>query len=97
MSRHKIVKNMDLEDELDDFDGGEDYDDDGGDTGLLSLYGNSMKINTYEYGYTELTEDDKGTCLLPRRSSNMRKPPRLTYLCRAITNRHDSCTSRTTK
>jgi hypothetical protein len=27
MSRHKIVKNLDLDDELDDFDGGEDYDD----------------------------------------------------------------------
>lgn len=25
MSRHKIVKNLDLDDELDDFDGGEDY------------------------------------------------------------------------
>jgi hypothetical protein len=37
MSRHKIVKNMDLDDELDDFDGGEDYDDDGGDNGLLPL------------------------------------------------------------
>jgi len=33
MSRHKIVRNMDLEDELDDFDGGEDYDDYGGDIG----------------------------------------------------------------
>lgn len=29
MSRHKIVKNMDLDDELDDFDGGEDYDEEG--------------------------------------------------------------------
>lgn len=27
MSRHKLVKNMDLDDELDDFDGGEDYED----------------------------------------------------------------------
>jgi len=26
MSRHKLVKTMDLEDELDDFDGGNDYD-----------------------------------------------------------------------
>lgn len=26
MSRHKIVKNLDLDDELDDFDGGDDYD-----------------------------------------------------------------------
>ncbi len=25
MSRHKLVKTMDLEDELDDFDGGNDY------------------------------------------------------------------------
>ena len=27
MSRHRLVKTMDLDDELDDFDGGEDYDD----------------------------------------------------------------------
>jgi hypothetical protein len=27
MSRHKMIKNLDLDDELDDFDGGEDYDD----------------------------------------------------------------------
>lgn len=29
MSRHKLIKNLDLDDELDDFDGGEDYEDDG--------------------------------------------------------------------
>lgn len=29
MSRHKLVKNLDLDDELDDYDGGEDYEDDG--------------------------------------------------------------------
>lgn len=27
MSRHKLVKSMDLEDELDDFDGGDNYED----------------------------------------------------------------------
>ena len=37
MSRHKILKNMDLDDELDDFDGGEDYDDDGGYNGSYCL------------------------------------------------------------
>ena len=38
MSRHKLVKNLDLDDELDDFDGGEDYDDDGaGDEGSYDL------------------------------------------------------------
>ena len=30
MSRHKLIKNLDLDDELDEFDGGEDYDDAGG-------------------------------------------------------------------
>ncbi|KAI9672980.1 MAG: Hsp70 suppressor, GTPase facilitates ribosomal subunit dissociation [Caeruleum heppii] len=30
MSRHRIVKNLDLDEELDDFDGGDDYDDDEG-------------------------------------------------------------------
>lgn len=28
MSRHKLVKNMDLDDEMDDFDGGEEYEED---------------------------------------------------------------------
>jgi elongation factor 1 alpha-like protein len=31
MSRHKIVKNLDLDDELDDYDGGDDYGYDDGD------------------------------------------------------------------
>lgn len=30
MSRHKLVKTMDLEDEMDDFDGGDDHDYDAG-------------------------------------------------------------------
>jgi elongation factor 1 alpha-like protein len=30
MSRHKLVKNLDLVDELDDFDGGDDYDEEEG-------------------------------------------------------------------
>ncbi|PMD65660.1 uncharacterized protein K444DRAFT_608232 [Hyaloscypha bicolor E] len=30
MSRHKLVKNLDLDDELDDFDGGGNYDDGAG-------------------------------------------------------------------
>jgi hypothetical protein len=39
MSRHKLVKNLDLDDELDDYDGGEDYDDDGaGGEGMLFFY-----------------------------------------------------------
>jgi len=45
MSRHKLVKNIDLDDELDDFDGGEDYDvDDGGVEGLSS---NQWQACTY--------------------------------------------------
>jgi elongation factor 1 alpha-like protein len=32
MSRHKLVKNLDLDDELEDYDGGEYYGDDGEDT-----------------------------------------------------------------
>jgi elongation factor 1 alpha-like protein len=35
MSRHKLVKNLDLDDELDDFDGGEDYADDGEEAGIV--------------------------------------------------------------
>jgi len=34
MSRHKLIKNLDLDDELDEFDGGEDYDDGAGGEGL---------------------------------------------------------------
>jgi len=35
MSRHKLVKNLDLDDELDDFDGGEDYAYDGEEAGFM--------------------------------------------------------------
>lgn len=38
MSRHKLVKNLDLDDELDDFDGGEEYADDGAAEGLSTLF-----------------------------------------------------------
>jgi elongation factor 1 alpha-like protein len=34
MSRHKLIKNLDLDDELDEFDGGEDYDNGAGGEGL---------------------------------------------------------------
>lgn len=44
MSRHRIVKNMDLDDELDDFDGGEDYYDDGGDNGCYPSSENPCHI-----------------------------------------------------
>lgn len=37
MSRHKIVKNLDLDDELDDYDGGDDNEDEGGDGMLQRL------------------------------------------------------------
>jgi hypothetical protein len=44
MSRHKLVKNLDLIDELDDYDGGEDYDDDGaGGEGLLLLFSSFIR------------------------------------------------------
>lgn len=37
MSRHKLIKNLDLEDELDDFDGGDDYAEDGATEGSPAL------------------------------------------------------------
>jgi hypothetical protein len=38
MSRHKLVKNLDLDDELEDFDGGNNYgDEDGESYGISSL------------------------------------------------------------
>ena len=44
MSRHKLVKNLDLDDELDDYDGGEDYDDDGaGGEGLLLFFSSFIR------------------------------------------------------
>lgn len=44
MSRHKMVKNMNLDDELDDFDGGEGYEDDGGDNGMSPLKTSAYSI-----------------------------------------------------
>ena len=38
MSRHQLVKNLDLDDELDDFDGGEEYGYDGEDALGEGLY-----------------------------------------------------------
>jgi hypothetical protein len=65
MSRHKIVKNMDLDDELDDYDGGEDYDDDGGDNGLFFQGCKRLiKLVLTMACSTDLTEDDKGLFLL---------------------------------
>jgi elongation factor 1 alpha-like protein len=37
MSRHKIVKNLDLDDELDDYDGGDDYANDGAEGKIYSF------------------------------------------------------------
>lgn len=67
MSRHKIVKNMDLEDELDDFDGGEDYDDDGGDNGWYISEGLCPFIQESLTCWPdlELTEVDRGASPLP--------------------------------
>ncbi|OBT56586.1 hypothetical protein VE04_03288 [Pseudogymnoascus sp. 24MN13] len=45
MSRHKIVKNMDLDDEMDDYDGGEDYADDGSEE-LSEEDKESMRVGT---------------------------------------------------
>ncbi|KFY38386.1 hypothetical protein V494_04378 [Pseudogymnoascus sp. VKM F-4513 (FW-928)] len=45
MSRHKIVKNMDLDDEMDDYDGGEDYADDGAEE-LTEEDKESMRVGT---------------------------------------------------
>ena len=63
MSRHKIVKNMDLDNELDDFDGGEDYYDDGDDNGLQPPSSSLLPYKMDAHGSvpTELAEDDKGS------------------------------------
>jgi elongation factor 1 alpha-like protein len=45
MSRHKLIKNLDLDHELDDYDGGEDYDDDGGDEGLLRFLPSAYTVD----------------------------------------------------
>ncbi|KFX97640.1 hypothetical protein V490_02690 [Pseudogymnoascus sp. VKM F-3557] len=45
MSRHKIVKNMDLDDEMDDYDGGDDYADDGAEE-LSEEDKESMRVGT---------------------------------------------------
>ena len=55
MSRHKLVKNLDLDNEMDDYDGGDDYGYDGAGTGgegmFRSLFreGNARSLLTYCY------------------------------------------------
>ncbi|KAK6581257.1 hypothetical protein PZA11_005948 [Diplocarpon coronariae] len=46
MSRHKLVKNLDLHDELDDFDGGDEYADDGADEELSEEDQENMRVGT---------------------------------------------------
>ncbi|KAH9210290.1 hypothetical protein DL95DRAFT_526392 [Leptodontidium sp. 2 PMI_412] len=46
MSRHKLVKNMDLDDEMDDYDGGEEYADDGAGEELSEEDQENMRVGT---------------------------------------------------
>jgi hypothetical protein len=61
MSRHKIVKNLDLDEELDDYDGGNDYDDSygGADGGAGGVEGSLVPSPQYANGQrnTSLTCD----------------------------------------
>jgi len=56
MSRHRLVKTMVLDDELDDFDGGEDYADGGEEEGVSALFQFPCLANTI----AEISESDKG-------------------------------------
>lgn len=64
MSRHKLVKNLDLDDELDDFDGGDDYGNDGADGGgegmVLSLSCRDYAARLLTCLFVELSEEDQG-------------------------------------
>ncbi|KAL2069407.1 hypothetical protein VTL71DRAFT_14086 [Oculimacula yallundae] len=46
MSRHKLVKNLDLDDEMDDYDGGEEYADDGAAEELSEEDQENMRVGT---------------------------------------------------
>jgi len=60
MSRHKLVKNLDLDDELDDFDGGEDYDD-YGEEAEGEQYCRVVSVWVYaDNNMVELNDEDKG-------------------------------------
>ena len=58
MSRHKLIKSMNLDDELDDFDGGSNFGDEveGGEEGMCGI------LNTYQSAniLLELSAEDKG-------------------------------------
>jgi hypothetical protein len=57
MSRHKLVKNLDLDNELDAFDGGEDYDDEEAEGSQPLCIYSLPKTNNL---IIEFTEEDKG-------------------------------------
>jgi hypothetical protein len=60
MSRHKLVKNLDLDDELDDYDGGEEYAYDGAD-GEGSSFVCMREGTTFANMLSaELSEEDQG-------------------------------------
>lgn len=64
MSRHKLVKNLDLDTELAVFDGGEENSEEDNDYGTFPynvIYGYVTNV----WGYLEISEEDKGPSLLP--------------------------------
>jgi hypothetical protein len=60
MSRHKLVKNLDLDNELDDYDGGEEYGYDGADGEGLSFVSMREGRTFANILSAELSEEDQG-------------------------------------
>ena len=56
MSRHRFIKKLDLDDELNDFDGGADYDDEGGEGAFTLLHAKEHTLTIA----LELSAEDKG-------------------------------------
>lgn len=98
MSRHKLVKNIDLDNELDSFDGGEDYNYDGIDQANGGLEGDSQisKSETPFYSFitykSYLQNSAKKTKVNPPRScphSHVNTDPDINVQNRTNESRHD--------
>jgi hypothetical protein len=78
MSRHKLVKNLDLDDELDDYDGGENYGYDGAGGEGLSFVCMREGRTLANILSAELSEEDQGLSPLirplPLRARPMSQP-----------------------
>ena len=89
MSRHKLVKNLDLDEELDDYDGGDPYDDDDeNSTGEDSEVFIAVRLLLTCRNIDISAEDRGDSCLHPSQMCLRLSADTILCIIRAVTARH---------